>query len=460
MSANSYYPISCLGNLIADSSNNAGPGGSVLITNSSYSTTIGTSSSLAFKVSGIYDMSGNTYTGGDGNIYGNTKAWDLLINNGGYGKVEGSASIVDRADVRISAVIDTTTSTISSGAGVACVFSVTGNSLQTPKEAMRIASNGNVVIAGNLNAGTVNTGNVNITSTAENNGIQYNSGALQVAGGAGIRGNLFIGGNVNISGNVQAGTVNTGNVNITSTAENNGTQYNSGALQVAGGAGIGGNLFIGGNVNISGNVQAGTVNTGNVNITSTAENNGTQYNSGALQVAGGAGIGGNLFIGGNVNINYPIFVSNSKYPNSSQQIGNIISAGTVNTAQGLPLINNYFNPFINNGNVSITSSGVWLFSWNYLADCNVVPGNVYFGLFSTTGTTVGGIPTIGNIKLNITTISASAFAPAFSVNGTYTAYVPNPNSKYYLMGNVTYGASTIRGNTVRSASYFNAVRIA
>jgi len=408
MSANSYYPISCLGNLIADSSNNAGPGGSVLITNSSYSTTIGTSSSLAFKVSGIYDMSGNTYTGGDGNIYGNTKAWDLLINNGGYGKVEGSASIVDRADVRISAVIDTTTSTISSGAGVACVFSVTGNSLQTPKEAMRIASNGNVVIAGNLNAGTVNTGNVNITSTAENNGIQYNSGALQVAGGAGIRGNLFIGGNVNISGNV----------------------------------------------------QAGTVNTGNVNITSTTENNGTQYNSGALQVAGGAGIGGNLFIGGNVNINYPIFVSNSKYPNSSQQIGNIISAGTVNTAQGLPLINNYFNPFINNGNVSITSSGVWLFSWNYLADCNVVPGNVYFGLFSTTGTTVGGIPTIGNIKLNITTISASAFAPAFSVNGTYTAYVPNPNSKYYLMGNVTYGASTIRGNTVRSASYFNAVRIA
>jgi hypothetical protein len=138
--ANSNYPFPCLGNLIAGSSKIGGAGGSILITNGSNSSNKDTSASLAFIVAGTYDMSGNTYTS-NGNIYGNSRGIDY-INSGGF------VGASDKADVRITAIIDTATG--ASKVGTACTFKVSPDSTADPVEAMRISSSGNVGI-GNIN---------------------------------------------------------------------------------------------------------------------------------------------------------------------------------------------------------------------------------------------------------------------------------------------------------------------
>ena len=132
-----YYPS--FGNLNAGSS--GVNGGSVVIINSSNTNVQNTQASLAFMVADMWDVSGQ-YTGIDSNVYGNSTI-NPLIRNGGYG-ISGN----DNSDVRISAVVDTQTDSLPRG--VACVFSVAGNILQPPTEAMRITSSGNVNIKGNL----------------------------------------------------------------------------------------------------------------------------------------------------------------------------------------------------------------------------------------------------------------------------------------------------------------------
>jgi hypothetical protein len=182
--ANSNYPFQCLGNLIAGYPKSGGAGGSILITNGSNSNNKDTSASLSFIVAGSYDMSGNTYTS-NGNIYGNSRGIDY-INSGGF------VGASDKADVRITAIIDTATG--ASKVGTACTFKVSPDSTADPIEAMRISSSGNVGI-----------GTQNPQSTLD----IYN------AGGAGViklQGNTLnnIGiGNTTLT-NIRSGSSNTG----------------------------------------------------------------------------------------------------------------------------------------------------------------------------------------------------------------------------------------------------------
>ena len=118
----SYYQV--YGNVIVDSPGSLG--GTLSITNSGNTAALNTQASIGFGVSNI---SYNTLQ--NGLLYGNT----------------------DAAGVRISAVVDT----VSPAVGTALVMNVSGNSLLPPSEAMRISSNGNVVVKGNLNVGAINT---------------------------------------------------------------------------------------------------------------------------------------------------------------------------------------------------------------------------------------------------------------------------------------------------------------
>ena len=189
---NSNNPFSCFGNLVADSSNNSGMGGSLLITNSSNGNTINTGASLAFIVAGIYDISGTTYSGGDGNTYGNSKSMDF-INNGGFNSLGQ-----DVADVRINAVIDTATGT--TPVGTACVFKVSPDSTNPPNEAMRIASSGNVGIGTQNPTSTLDiVGNVNIYNPSGAGVIKLQGNTLN---------NIGIG-NTTLT-NITAGSSNTG----------------------------------------------------------------------------------------------------------------------------------------------------------------------------------------------------------------------------------------------------------
>ena len=189
---NSNNPFSCFGNLVADSSNNSGMGGSLLITNSSNGNTINTGASLAFIVAGIYDISGTTYSGGDGNTYGNSKSMDF-INNGGFNSLGQ-----DVADVRINAVIDTATGT--TPVGTACVFKVSPDSTNPPNEAMRIASSGNGGIGTQNPTSTLDiVGNVNIYNPSGAGVIKLQGNTLN---------NIGIG-NTTLT-NITAGSSNTG----------------------------------------------------------------------------------------------------------------------------------------------------------------------------------------------------------------------------------------------------------
>jgi len=172
----SNYPVQCFGNLIADASNASGFGGSVLITNSSNSNKKNTSASLAFIVASAIDISGNTYTGGYGNVYGNSQGYDSLgINSGGF---QGT---IDRSDVRITAVIDTESG--ASVTGVACTFSVSKNITNPPTEAMRIASSGNVGIGNVTPQSTLDvSGTVNIFNAGGNGIVKLQGNSLNNIG--------------------------------------------------------------------------------------------------------------------------------------------------------------------------------------------------------------------------------------------------------------------------------------
>ena len=117
----SYYQV--YGNVIVDSPGSLG--GTLSITNSGNTAALNTQASIGF---GVANISYNTLQ--NGLLYGNT----------------------DAAGVRISAVVDT----VSPAVGTALVMNVSGNSLLPPAEAMRISSNGNVVVKGNLNVGFIN----------------------------------------------------------------------------------------------------------------------------------------------------------------------------------------------------------------------------------------------------------------------------------------------------------------
>jgi hypothetical protein len=109
----SYYPL--YGNVFVDSPNTGALGGTLSITNSENSRTLGNEASIAF---GIVDVS-----------YG------IL----GRGLIQSG---VDTADARISALIDTVTPNV----GTAMTFKISGNSQLPPTESMRISSSGNIGI--------------------------------------------------------------------------------------------------------------------------------------------------------------------------------------------------------------------------------------------------------------------------------------------------------------------------
>ena len=85
-------------------------------------------------------------------------------------------------------------------------------------------------------------------------------------------------------------------------------------------------------------IQAGTVNTGNVNITLSTSS--TSTTSGALIVTGGVGIGGNLTVGGNVSLLYNnnqanVFIGtaiSSMAGNTLQVNGSISATGQISGA--------------------------------------------------------------------------------------------------------------------------------
>jgi hypothetical protein len=160
MSYQSFTTPYCFGNLIADSSNNAGMGGSVLILNSCNTTNTNNAASLAFMVANVVDLCGNLYlnnstngsimgpygiidNSGVGTYIGNTTT-NQVLNNGGY------YNGLDYSDVRISAIIN-------SNGGTDCVFYVASNpATGIPAEGLRIVSpssgNPNVIAQGQISA--------------------------------------------------------------------------------------------------------------------------------------------------------------------------------------------------------------------------------------------------------------------------------------------------------------------
>jgi hypothetical protein len=129
----SYYPL--YGNVFVDSSNNGGLGGTLSITNSCNTGTLGNQASIAFDVANVSP-----------NILGTG-----FIQSG-----------VDTAGARISAVIDRVVPAV----GTAVVMSVTGNSLQPPAEAMRISSNGNIGIGIQAPQYSLDVSNTGIRATS------------------------------------------------------------------------------------------------------------------------------------------------------------------------------------------------------------------------------------------------------------------------------------------------------
>jgi hypothetical protein len=129
----SYYPL--YGNVFVDSSNNGGLGGTLSITNSCNTGTLGNQASIAFDVAKVSP-----------NILGTG-----FIQSG-----------VDTAGARISAVIDR----VAPAVGTAVVMSVAGNSLQPPAEAMRISSNGNIGIGIQAPQYSLDVSNTGIRATS------------------------------------------------------------------------------------------------------------------------------------------------------------------------------------------------------------------------------------------------------------------------------------------------------
>ena len=139
----SYYPL--YGNVFVDSPNTGTLGGTLSITNSGNSRTLGNEASIAF---GIVDVS-----------YG------IL----GRGLIESG---VDTADARISAVIDTVTPNV----GTAMTFKISGNSQLPPTESMRISSSGNIGIGISQPVYALDVSNSGIRSTSIlSNGIKSTS---------------------------------------------------------------------------------------------------------------------------------------------------------------------------------------------------------------------------------------------------------------------------------------------
>jgi hypothetical protein len=318
--ANSNYPFQCLGNLIAGYPKSGGAGGSILITNGSNSNNKDTSASLSFIVAGSYDMSGNTYTS-NGNIYGNSRGIDY-INSGGF------VGASDKADVRITAIIDTATG--ASKVGTACTFKVSPDSTADPVEAMRISSSGNVGIGtqnplstldvynasgagviklqGNTlnNIGIGNTTLTNIRSGSSNTGFGLGTLASVTTGAS----NTAVGHNALQYGTL-GGSYNTA-VGFGALANNNANNYNTA---------LGHNAFKTNSGNYtqstaigysaqptdSNQIMMGT-NTESVIIPGANSNTLGTSGSGALQVTGGAGIAGNLTVDGNISIDNRLYV--------------------------------------------------------------------------------------------------------------------------------------------------------
>jgi carbonic anhydrase/acetyltransferase-like protein (isoleucine patch superfamily) len=376
-SITSNYPVPCFGNLIADASNGSGFGGSVLITNSSNSNKKNTSASLAFIVASAIDISGNTYIGVDGNTYGNSRGYQLLgINSGGI------IGVRDYADVRISAIIDTESN--ASVTGVACTFSVAGNILNDPREAMRIASSGNVGIGTNNpqatldvsgtvniynangpgviklqgnsfnNIGVGNTTLTNITTGTNNTGFGLGTLASVTTGGS----NTAVGHNALQYGTAGAnnntavgfGALANNNANSNNTAlgfeafkTNNGSWKESTAIGYSAQPTASNQIMLGTSketVVIAGNSNVN----GNVIIQSTLSNALGDVNTGSLQVDGGAGIAGNVSIGGNVNIRSNLYVGATNPPsiigNTLHVQGTLYVSGTA-TAQSFNAYSDY-----------------------------------------------------------------------------------------------------------------------
>jgi len=243
----SNYPMPCLGNLVADSPNAGGPGGSVVITNSSNSNSNNTSASLVFKVANTLDISGTTYIGADssnninGNIYGNSTTWtsSSYTANMNTGFYSGSVNPIDYSDVRISAMIDN----VGPPTGVGCYFYVSGNTLAPAKEAMRITSSGNVLLQGNLavNNNLSVSSQINRTNVALTLGSAINNVKLAVYDeGTGAVNSLYgIGYNQSYRALtfVTAGTVNTSNIDMVLDLNGNlglGTNFPAYLLDVSG----------------------------------------------------------------------------------------------------------------------------------------------------------------------------------------------------------------------------------
>ena len=176
------------------------------------------------------------------------------------------------------------------------------------------------------------SGITEITNATNNNGVQYNSGALQVTGGAGIQGNLYVGGNLFAS-----------NLYVTSTTSLNVTAplvYLAASTPETYNYEIGfyshfGDVVGGTNYQHTGLIRDHTTNVwvlfGNVsepqgsivnfatvtydglilgNLSIANNTPSTSTTTGALTIKGGAGIGGQLWTGGNANVGGSLRTSN------------------------------------------------------------------------------------------------------------------------------------------------------
>ena len=252
---------------------------------------------------------------------------------------------------------------------------------------IQTAAQTNITAVGTLNGLTVASGyTVLINGTANNNALNYSSGALQVSGGAGFASNVYIGGNLTVSGNI---TTSLGNINVVTVSGNSAQFFGNAAGFGALYAGINsGYVFqpqtvfqASSNFNGYAQVNAQNINGGanaSTDFIATADN-GTAT-SGYVDM----GINSSGFVGGTGNeLNYPLdgylYVQGTTGTNGNLLLGTGNAADIVFSTGGFSTTNNYQGRFKN---------GVGLILAQPTAAINTTSGALQVA---------GGVGVIGNV---------------------------------------------------------------
>jgi UDP-3-O-[3-hydroxymyristoyl] glucosamine N-acyltransferase len=338
---------------------------------------------------------------------------------------------------------DTASFTWSANTAVNQVY--TYNSSNVWATAVGQVVNGNVLVTGSINAGSLNANDVYALNLSGGNvtvgtysglgywfqaatGNAYLAGNLQIGNGVIIGNNLTVGANANIGGNL--------NIGNTATIGNSATIGN--LLTVGANANIGANLIVGTNANIGNSLSIGNL----------------------LTVGTNANIGANLTVGANANIGNSLTVGNLLTVGASANIGNNLTVGNLLTvgASANIGVNLTVGASANIGN-NLTIGNLLTVG----ANANI-GGNLSIGNTATIGTnlTVGNNAQIGgnlNVTglittsaLNANTVSTTTIQPqAISLGNSVSSVTPevvatNPSNSIYFYSNNTATITTTVSN--------------